>query len=121
MSGQINLSGATINYISVTYDPPPGPLTNVQLTTDPAYTDGYGLGKRVAVIVSPPPAGQSYTNLPPEAVVAGKWVTDASGRFSIQADLSRALGNGKGVYTVVLVATVSGANVNLTNYALVVR
>jgi hypothetical protein len=121
VSGRFTIPGVEINNISITYDPLPQTITNSQLTTDAAYTGGYGLGNRVNFIIPPPPPGQTYASLSPEAIQASKWGISPSGQFSIQAGISRALGKGKGVYTIVIVATVGGENVNLANYSIIVK
>lgn len=121
LSGRFTIPGVVLNNVSISYDPLPQPLTNSQLTTDSAYTDGYGLGNRVSFIISPPPQGQSYGNLPAGAIQARKWDVNESGFFSIQADIGPSLIKGKGVYTAVIVVTVNGENVNLTNYSIFVK
>jgi len=95
-----------INNISISYDPPLQALTNAQLTTDPAYTDGYSLGGRLISVIPPAPAGQQYVNLPSTAIIASKWEVNDSGQFAIQANINTALSKGKGVYTIVIVATI---------------
>jgi hypothetical protein len=67
------------------------------------------------------PDGQQYVNLPAGAIIADKWEVNSTGQFSIQANISAAMGNGKGVYTIVIAAVINGASVNLTNYAIVIK
>lgn len=119
--GKIKPANTKINNISIAYDPLPQKLTNPQLTTDPAYTDGYGLGERLNFLVPPAPAGQQYTGLSPQAIIAGKWEVNTSGQFAIQANIGPSLSKGKGVYTIVIVAVINGESVNLTNYSVMVE
>jgi uncharacterized protein YkwD len=119
--GKLTATNIDMNNISISYDPPPPALTNAQLTTDPKYTDGYGLGEQHYFVIPPPPDGQQYVNLPAGAIIADKWEVNSTGQFSIQANISAAMGNGKGVYTIVIAAVINGASVNLTNYAIVIK
>jgi len=121
LSGRITEPSIAVNNISIAFDPLPQTLTNSQLVNDPAYTDGYSLGNRVNFIISPPPPGQTYSNLPAEAIQATRWDISQSGQFSIQADISRSLSRGKGVYTIVIVGVVGEESVNLTNFSIFVR
>lgn len=119
--GRLTSANIKINNISIAYDPPSQKLTNAQLTTNAAYTDGYGLGERLNFVVPPPPAGQQYTNLSPQAIIAGKWEVNNPGQFAIQANIAPALIKGKGVYTIVIVAEIHGESVNLTNYSIIIE
>jgi len=119
--GKLTSTDIQINNVSIAYDPPLQTLTNTQLTTDPAYTDGYSLGDRLTFVISPPPAGQQYTNLPPQAIIAGKWEVNTSGQFAIQANISPALSKGKGVYTIVIVTLINGESINISNYSIVIN
>jgi uncharacterized protein YkwD len=119
--GKLTSTDIKLNNISISYDPPPQTLTNAQLTTEVAYSDGYSLGDRLNFIVSPPPAGQSYVNLSPLAIIADKWEVNDAGQFSIQANINASLSKGKGVYTIVIVAIINGASANLTNYSIVIK
>jgi hypothetical protein len=110
-----------LNNISIAYDPPSQKLTNTQLTSDPAYTDGYSLGERLNFVLSPPPAGQQYSGLPSNAIIAEKWEVNNLNQFSIQANISAALSKGKGVYTIVIVALINGESVNITNYSIAIN
>ena len=121
LSGRFTAPGIALNNISIAYDPSPQALTNSQLVNDAAYTDGYSLGTRVNYIISPPPPGQTYGNLPAQAIQASRWDVNESGQFFVQADISRSLVRGKGVYTVVIVAAIGGESVNLTNYSIFVK
>jgi len=121
LSGRITSPDITVNNISIAFDALPQTLTNSQLVNDATYTDGYSLGNRVNFIISTPPPGQSYGNLPAEAIQAARWDISQSGQFSIQADISRSLSRGKGVYTIVIVGAVGGESVNLTNFSIFVR
>jgi uncharacterized protein YkwD len=119
--GRLTSVDIKINNISISYDPPLQTLTNTQLTSDSTYTDGYGLGDRLNFVIPPPPAGQQYANLPPNAIIAGKWEINDSGQFAIQANINASLSKGKGVYTIVIVAMINGESVNLTNYSIVIE
>jgi hypothetical protein len=124
LSGNIlTLSGRTrigeLNNVTVCHDPMPQPLTPNELISGPYHT--YDLGSRVGYIVAPPPPGQYYKTLPPEAIQAQKWDANQSGQFSIQADITPILASGKGVYTIVLVSKVNEELVNLSNYTIIVN
>ncbi len=116
--GKLSSSNIEINNVSIAFDSSPVPLTNDQLTSETAYTDGYSLGERINYILPPPPAGRTYTNLSPIAIIADLWEVNASGQFSIQADINSSLVKGKGIYTIVIVATINGESINITNYSL---
>jgi hypothetical protein len=119
--GKLTSADIKINNVSIAWDPPLQTLTNAQLTTDPAYTDGYSLGDRLNFVIPPAPAGQQYTNLSPQAIIAGKWEINNAGQFSIQANINPSLTKGKGVYTIVIVALINGESVNITNYSTVIN
>ncbi|MDD5289082.1 MAG: CAP domain-containing protein [Dehalococcoidales bacterium] len=119
--GRVTSADIEINNISIAYEPAPQSLTNAQLTGDAAYTDGYSLGERINFILSPPPAGREYKDLPSYAIIASKWIVNSAGQFAIQADINASLSKGKGVYTIVIVANINGESVNLTNYSFIVE
>jgi uncharacterized protein YkwD len=122
LSGQITLGGAKLNNVSVAFDPAPQAMTADVLNNskNPDY-HSYGLGQKLCSILPPPPPGQIYSSLPADAILASKWDYTATGQFSIQADIGPALGNGKGVYTVVMVSLIGSEDLNLTNYSLYVK
>ncbi len=119
--GRLASADIKLNNISIAYDPPSQKLTNTQLTSDPAYTDGYSPGERLNFVLSPPPAGQQYSDLPSNAIIAEKWEVNNLNQFSIQANISAALSKGKGVYTIVIVALINGESVNITNYSIAIN
>jgi hypothetical protein len=114
LSGNTNLG--SINSVFISYDRLPRPLTHDELLY--VMPHSYSLGSAAGLIVSPPPPGQYYTSLPPEAIVATRWETGQSGRFAIQADISAALAAGSGVYTVSIISEIDGEAVSLTNYSI---
>jgi uncharacterized protein YkwD len=116
LSGQIKLG--VLNNISICYDKYPLAISPNDLIMGNYHS--YGLGDRLGYIINPPPAGQFYKNLPAEAIQAREWNTGPSGQFSIQADISPVLVNGKGVYTIVFIVKVNSEAINLTNYSIFV-
>jgi uncharacterized protein YkwD len=119
--GRVLSTDIKINNISIAYDPAPQKLTHNQLTGDATYTDGYSLGERLNYVIPPPPAGQTYSNLSPAAIIAGKWEVNDKGQFSIKGNINASLVKGNGVYTIVIVAIINGESVNLTKYSIIVE
>jgi uncharacterized protein YkwD len=119
LTGHFTQPGFTLNNISIAYDERPQPLTTDQLN-QPQYHH-YELGDRVGVILPPPPEGQIYQNLPSDTVIAGKGNFNYDGWFYIEADISRILSSGPGIYTVVLITQNNGEPVNMSNYSLFVN
>jgi hypothetical protein len=115
MSGKTNLG--SINNVIISYDGLPQPLTPDELLY--ALPHSYSLGAVAGFIVPPPPPGQYYTDLSPDAILAGTWETGQDGRFAIQADISKFLTRGPGVYTVSIIAVIDDSEVtSLTNYSI---
>jgi uncharacterized protein YkwD len=117
LSGKISLG--KLSNISICQDSDPQPITGSGLINGPYHS--YDLGNRLGYIISPPPPGQYYKNLPVEAIQAKKWYTTQSGQFLIEADISPILAAGKGVYTIVIVTEVDGVCINLTNYSIFIK
>jgi uncharacterized protein YkwD len=119
LSGRFTQPGIVLNNIAITYDDLPQKLTGQQLTEGPYHV--YGPGKTLGQIFPPAPPGSNYKTLPPNSVIGTKGSFDQSGEFSIQADISNFLTQGKGVYTIALIAT-SGIEVkNFTNYSIFIQ
>lgn len=118
LSGKISLG--TFDTAALYFDHPPQPKTQQDLLQGPR---SYGLGGRIAHLVAPPPPGFFYGSQQPGAIQATKWSVDPppAGSFDIEADISPALINGKGVYTVVVWIKTPSGNKNLTNYSLFVK
>ena len=102
--------------VNICFDELPVPLTPDELLNGPYHS--YSLGGRVGYVVSPPPPGQYYSSLSPEAVVADLWETNDRGQFMISADISETLAQGKGVYTIVIYADCGEETVQITNYSI---
>jgi hypothetical protein len=63
-----------------------------------------------------------YSQLDPMAIQATTWLVDkTSGQFFIQADISRTLAKGSGVYTIVLVVNMEGQTRGLSNYSIFLK
>jgi uncharacterized protein YkwD len=117
LSGKISLG--ELSNISICHDNSPQAITGSDLINGPYHS--YDLGNRLGYVISPPPPGQYYKNLPDEAIQAKKWHTTQSGQFIIEADISPILAAGKGVYTIVIVTEVNGENINLSNYSIFIN
>jgi len=113
------LSAGTIKNILICFDELPQPLSAAQLVHGDYHA--YRLPEREAYVIKPAPAGQFYKNLPQEAIEAFIWNTNESGQFYMQADISKALKHGKGVYTIVLVVEMGTETHNMTNYSIFVK
>ncbi len=120
LTGHFLRADIKLNNISIAYDSPPQPLTSAQLTNDPQY-HRYGLGDRLGMIFPPAPAGQLYSSLPANAIVATRGNFDYNGWFYIETDISQILSKGPGVYTVVLVGLAGSESINMTNYSIFVK
>ena len=102
--------------IDIYYDPLPKALSHQELLAEPR---SYSIGesdKPTAQIIPPPPSGQYYVGLGPEAVVAQTWSVSGS-TFSVAGDLAR-LTTKPGVYTVLVWA--DGFKAPLTTISLFV-
>jgi uncharacterized protein YkwD len=118
-AGRITQQGIDLNNVSLCFDPSPQPQTADQLLNGP---HSYSMGKSLNFLVSPPPPGMYYSQLDPLAIQANTWQVDkVSGQFSIQADISRTLANGSGVYTVVFVVNIDGQAKGLCNYSVFIK
>jgi uncharacterized protein YkwD len=104
--------------IQICYDEPPQTLSHDDLTN--RMNGSYSLGSQVGYIVPPLPRNWYYIRLSPKAVVAYQWKIGSSGQFSFEADISRILSRGKGVYTIVLVGNIKNESRYLTNYSIFV-
>lgn len=115
MTGQVKLGN--IENVSLYYDPLPQPLTPTQLDAPP-YDYAYGLGEDIGTILPPPPPNYFYTDLLPTDVIAMTWITNTDGSFTIEADISKILEQGKGVYTIVVWVETNGEFVAISNYSI---
>jgi hypothetical protein len=79
------------------------------------------MGPAVAFVLPPPPPGQYYVDLSPEAILASHWEVDQTGQFNIQADVAPALASGQGVYTVSIIVLLGNEAQHLTNYSIFVN
>ena len=122
LQGTLSISGrvvlGVIDAVAIYYDPVPHAWTQQGLLNGP---HSYSLGDRVGYVVSPPPPGYFYTNLPPDAIQAGVWNVSSAGDFSIKADLNAVLKRGPGVYTVVIWSKAGTELLSLTNYSIFVK
>ena len=118
MTGKATLG--TIDHISLYFDPLPQPLTPEQLEAPP-YDSSYSLGEKVGTILPPLPPGYYYTDLSSNDVVAMMWDIKPDGSFTIQADISTSLGEGKGVYTVAFWVKTDGEFVAISNYSIFIQ
>ncbi|MFQ5761543.1 MAG: CAP domain-containing protein [Candidatus Bathyarchaeia archaeon] len=115
MDGKVTLG--TVDAVELYYDPPPQPLSPEQLAASP-YNYTYSLGTWTGSIISPPPPGYYYTNLTADFVQATKWTMSDDGFFAVEADVGPLLKWEKGVYTVVIWATVNDESIDVTNYSI---
>lgn len=119
LQGTLSISGrvvlGVIDAVAIYYDPVPHAWTQQELLNGP---HSYSLGDRVEYVVSPPPPGYFYTNLPPDAIQAGVWNVSSAGDFSIKADLNAVLKRGPGVYTVAIWSKAGTELLSLTNYSI---
>lgn len=97
------LLGGVLEGVALYYDPLPHPLSCDRLESPP-YSGLYDRGKRVVSVLPPPPPGVTYGWLGPDYVTAGRWEARSDGIFAVEADVSRALPEGPGLYTVVVTA-----------------
>jgi uncharacterized protein YkwD len=118
-AGRITRSGTELKNVNICFDSTPQPSSPDQLNQG---AHSYSLGRTLNFLVAPPPPGMFYSQIDPSAIQASAWQVDpVSGRFYIQADISRALASGSGVYTFVLVANLEGQPRALTNFSLFVK
>ena len=118
MTGKVTT--ATIENVTLHYDPLPEPLSPEQLNSPP-YDYAYGLGEEVGLIVAPLPPNYFYVDLPTFAVVATTWDAESGGSFMIEANIDQLLTKGKGVYTVVIWVEIDDEFVAISNYSLFVE
>ena len=115
MTGIVTLG--TIENVSLYYDSLPQSLSPEQLDAPP-YDYAYGLGEDIGTILPPPPPDYFYVDLLPNDVIAGTWDIKSEGLFTIEADVSPILEEGKGVYTVVVWVETNGEFVAISKYSL---
>ena len=121
LSGRfINVNNVFLPQIEITFDDLPQPISPAELSNNADYHH-YSLGPQIGLILSPPPSGQVYKNLPVNNVVANTWNVNQSGEFWIEADIGPILTRGRGVYTLGLVAIVGVDHLNMTNYSIFVQ
>ncbi len=118
MTGKVTIG--TIENIILYYDPLPQPLSPEQLNAPP-YDYAYGLGEDIGIILPPLPPNYFYTDLLPNDVIAITWDIKSDGSFTIEADLSPILEEGKGVYTVVVWVETVGEFVAISNYSIFIQ
>ena len=116
MAGVISLG--TLDNISVFWDETPRPMTPGELLGGPK---SYGMGQEAGYIFPPPASGSTYTSLPPNTVVATKWATTQTGGFALQADISKILAGGPGVYTIIIWTKVGAEHKGISNYSLFIK
>ena len=100
LTGSLDSRAGKLQAIDIYYDPLPKTLSHQELLAQPRY---YSIGesdKPTAHIIPPPPSGQYYVGLGPEAVVAQTWSASSS-TFSVAGDLTRLISK-PGVYTVLV-------------------
>ena len=118
MAGKVNLG--IIENITMYYDPLPQPLSPEQLDAPP-YDDAYGLGEDIGTILPPLPPDYFYIDLLPNDVIAITWDIESEGLFTIEANVSPILEEGKGVYTVVVWVETDGEFAAISNYSLFIE
>jgi len=118
MTGQVTLG--TIENVSLYYDPLPQPLSPEQLDAPP-YDYAYGLGEDIGTILPPLPADYFYIDLFPNDVIAITWDIESDSSFTIEADVSPILEEGKGVYTVVVWVETGGEFVAISNFSIFIQ
>jgi uncharacterized protein YkwD len=109
-----------IEQINLHYDPLPEPLSPEELNAPP-YDSSYSLGGIIGYVLAPPPNGFEYSDLSPLDVVATRWDIKTDGSFAIEADIGQMLGQGNGIYTVVVVVEINGELVQISNYSIFVQ
>lgn len=115
MVGRVTLG--TIENIDLYYDPLSQPLSVKQLEAPP-YDYAYGLEEDVGTILPPLPPDIFYIDLLPTDVIAETWDIGSDGLFFIEADIGVILGEGNGVYTVVIWVETGGEYVAISNYSI---
>ncbi|MFC2004622.1 CAP domain-containing protein [Chloroflexota bacterium] len=118
MIGKVTIGN--IEQIALHYDPLPQSLSPEQLNAPP-YVSSYSLGGLIGNILPPLPPGSYYTDLAQNDVVAMTWDTQTDGSFTVEADISPMLGEGNGVYTVVVLVETGGEFVPISNYSIFVQ
>ncbi|HUU65612.1 MAG TPA: CAP domain-containing protein [Dehalococcoidales bacterium] len=118
MTGKVTIG--TIENVVLYYDPLPQPLTPEQLDVPP-YDYAYGLGEDIGTILPPLPPNYFYTDLFPNDVIAITWDIESDGSFTIEADVSPILEEGKGVYTIVVWVQTGGEFVGISNYSIFIQ
>jgi hypothetical protein len=118
MAGKVNLG--IIENIALYYDTLPQPLSPEQLDAPP-YDYAYGLGEDIGTILPPLPPDYFYIDLLPNDVIAITWDIESEGLFTIEANVSPILEEGKGVYTVVVWVETDGEFVAISNYSLFIE
>ncbi len=118
MIGKVTVGN--MEQINIYYDRLPEPLSPEELNAPP-YDSSYSLGGIIGYILPPLPPGSQYSNLLPIDVIAMTWDTKTDGSFTIEADISQMLGEGSGVYTVVVLVEVGGELVPISNYSIFVQ
>ncbi len=99
--------GYGVRRLSVFYDPPPTPKTNVEIYGKDSYCIGGGFTNdcgnvtAIARVLKPPREGYPYPSLPAHFVVASRWIEHGDGSVEIAADLG-AFTTQPGVYTILL-------------------
>jgi hypothetical protein len=116
LAGRLTDPSLALKNVNICFDPLPQPLSGQQLNTG---AHSYSLGQTLNFLVSPPPPGMFYSKLDAAAIQSSTWLYEAgSGRFSLEADISRALASGSGVYTIVIMVEGQGGPKALSNYSI---
>lgn len=120
LTGGILTLGGKINTgifesVVIYYDSLPQPKSSQELVNGPR---SYSLGARLGHLIAPPPPGMFYGSTSAGAIQASKWDVAPTGSFSIGADITPALTNGKGVYTIAVWVKTDTGNKILSNYSL---
>jgi hypothetical protein len=99
--------------LHIFYDPLQQLLTQQQLLEKPR---SYDSGEEMGYVLPP----KLYMDSK-EYVTAIKWNVEATGSFTIEADVSHLLKYKTGVYNISLVSSINGELTSLSNYSIFIR
>jgi hypothetical protein len=111
LAGNLNLG--KLYSLHIFYDPLQQLLTQQQLLEKPR---SYDSGEEMGYVLPP----KLYMDSK-EYVTAIKWNVDATGSFTIEADVSHLLKYKTGVYNISLVSSINGELTSLSNYSIFIR